>query len=56
MKKDLALTVISLVCLTAGFVMFVAGFRYGIVLTLAGVFIYLYLNKKKKEESAQNSG
>lgn len=49
MKKEVLVTGISLACLVAGFALFIAGIQYSLVLSLIGIFIYLYLNKKKKE-------
>lgn len=53
MKKDLALAIISMLCLAAGFALFLFGAKeIAVVSSLVGIFIYLYMNKKKKEESA----
>jgi len=54
MKADVLISLAGLGALIAGFILFLTGIRsLALVFTLAGIFVYLYNNqKKKKEESA----
>jgi Ca2+/Na+ antiporter len=54
MKRDVLITLAAIISMAAGFVLFILGVKdIALVFTLVGIFIYLYLQrKKKKEESA----